>query len=166
MARAAGNDQGKLEFVRQMLQEDSNANEKTVNQAWQDAGHQGSISRSSVGKVRAEMGLTNKRRPRSRKGEDETTKKSTTRQTGRRRGEAAVQATEPARSRGNGAPAESGAASASDSANGGGDRGRVIEELEGDLDRLLFRVMNLGGLTEVEELLRRSRRILILGSQG
>jgi hypothetical protein len=162
MARTAGNDQGKLEFVRQMLEQDANANEKTVNEAWEEAGHEGSISRSSVGKVRAELGLTNKRRPRSQKAEAETAKKSSTRQTRRRRTEPSAQAAEPTRSRDNGTPAEA----ASASANGGGDRGRVIEELEGDLDRLLFRVMNLGGLTEVEELLRRSRRILILGSQG
>ncbi|HEX8204176.1 MAG TPA: hypothetical protein VF590_27105 [Isosphaeraceae bacterium] len=164
MARGVGNDQGKLEFVREMLQQDPNANEKTVNEAWQEAGNQGSISRSSVGKVRAEMGLTNKRRPRNRKAEEAPARKSATRPTQRRSEPAgAGQAAESPRARGNGAPAE---AASSASANSGGDRGRLIEELEGDLDRLLFRVMSLGGLTEVEDLLRRSRRLLILGSQG
>ena len=43
-----------------------------------------------------------------------------------------------------------------------GDRGRVLEDLEVDLDRLIFRVMGLGGLTEVEAGLRRARRAIIL----
>src|SRR5205823_3028260 len=123
----------------------------------------GTISRSSVGKVRAEMGLTNKRRPRRKAGE-EAARKTVIRQTRRRRTGPTAEAPVSARTRGNGAPTSAEAASAA--ATGAEDRGQAIEELEGDVDRLLFRVMNVGGLDAVEDLLRRSRRLLILGSQG
>ena len=161
MAKHNGGDQGKLDFVRQMLEQDRNANEAKVNEAWEAAGQSGTISRSSVGKVRAEMGLTNKRRsPKKAEAQAGTGRRPgrPKARPGRRGGRIAAEAV-PA-SRGNGvmsdAPADAPAA----------DRGRTIQDLEGDLDRILFQVMGLGGLAEVEELIRRSRRLLILGSQG
>ncbi|MGE5756683.1 MAG: hypothetical protein ACM35G_13375 [Planctomycetaceae bacterium] len=45
--------QGKLDFVRKILEQNRDANEKIVNRAWQEAGNEGKISRSAVGKVRA-----------------------------------------------------------------------------------------------------------------
>jgi hypothetical protein len=161
MAKTNGGDQGKLEFVRQILEQDSNANETAVNDAWQAAGHPGTISRSSVGKVRSEMGLTNRRRRRKKAEGQGVTGRRAGRPKMRRggRGGRTAGAAVPASARGNGAIAGAGAAAA-------GDRDQVIQDLEGDLDRILFQVMGLGGLAEVEELIRRSRRLLILGSQG
>lgn len=45
-----------------------------------------------------------------------------------------------------------------------GERSKALESLEGDLDRLLFQVMGLGSLPDVEEALRRARRLVVLGS--
>ena len=36
----------------------------------------------------------------------------------------------------------------------------VLHELEADIDRLLFRVMRIGALPEIEDPLRRARRLL------
>ena len=40
------------------------------------------------------------------------------------------------------------------------DRNQALEGLEAEIDRLLFRVMELGGLEEVEQGLRRVRRLV------
>jgi hypothetical protein len=45
-----------------------------------------------------------------------------------------------------------------------GGRGEALENIEEELDRVLFRVMNLGQLPEVEDALRRARRLLVLGA--
>ena len=39
------------------------------------------------------------------------------------------------------------------------EKGHLVE-LEADLDRLIFKIMSLGGLTEVEGSLRETRRML------
>jgi hypothetical protein len=44
-------------------------------------------------------------------------------------------------------------------------RGRILEEVEGGIDRLIFKLIALGGLEDFEDELRRVRRRLIL-SQG
>ena len=41
-----------------------------------------------------------------------------------------------------------------------GDRQRRLTELEADIDRMLFKVMELGGLSGIEESLRQTRRLL------
>jgi hypothetical protein len=39
-------------------------------------------------------------------------------------------------------------------------RGRNIEEVEGDIDRLIFKLIALGGMEEIEDELRKVRRLL------
>ncbi len=41
-----------------------------------------------------------------------------------------------------------------------------LEELEGDIDRLLFKVMGLGGLAGIEASLRHTRRLLYAAIAG
>jgi len=50
--------EGKTSFVRQVLEKRPQSNPKAVNQAWNEAGHEGSISGTLVQKIRAELGLT------------------------------------------------------------------------------------------------------------
>jgi hypothetical protein len=45
----------------------------------------------------------------------------------------------------------------------GTERSKLVDELERDLDRILFRVMGAGDLPELEHQLRLCRRLLILG---
>src|SRR5215213_9642975 len=59
---------GKSAFVRDVLTKDSTANPVAINSAWQEAGHEGTISESLVHKMRARMKLTGAQRP--RKGAD------------------------------------------------------------------------------------------------
>jgi hypothetical protein len=55
-------DQGKSAFVRELLGRDPEADEQAVNEAWQKAGNQGTISNSLVYKIRSGLGLTGKGR--------------------------------------------------------------------------------------------------------
>jgi hypothetical protein len=44
------------------------------------------------------------------------------------------------------------------------DHSKLVDELERDLDRILFRVISAGGMPELERQIRLCRRLLILGS--
>jgi hypothetical protein len=45
-----------------------------------------------------------------------------------------------------------------------GERSTLLDELERDLDRILFRIMSEGGMPEIERQIRLCRRLLILGN--
>jgi hypothetical protein len=155
--------QGKLDFVRKILEQNRDANEKIVNQAWQEAGNEGKISRSAVGKVRALMGLTSERRTTRKEAETATGRAKMTRSRAK-----AAKSRDEAPASGNGAaastavsheqPAESSDLTATSEVRAG-----VLDELESDLDRVLFRVMSIGNMPEVERLIRYCRRIVIRG---
>jgi hypothetical protein len=44
-------------------------------------------------------------------------------------------------------------------------RGRLLAEMEGDIDRLIFRLMRVGGMEQIEDQLRKVRRLLYRSSQ-
>jgi hypothetical protein len=147
MALKRGVDQGKSAFVRDQLGRNSKADETTINEAWKAAGKDGTISGSLVYKIRSDLGLTGKGRG--------------------RRGPAAkarpgrppkVAAASPANGRGASSRPALGLGSGYV-----GHRGRVLEQVEGEIDELIFRLKGLGGLAEVEEALRRARRLLYHG---
>ena len=56
----------KTAFVRAFLRRNSTANRKAVEQAWREAGYEGSISSALVSNLRREMGLTGNQRDDSR----------------------------------------------------------------------------------------------------
>jgi hypothetical protein len=131
-------------FVKEVLNNNPYANAEAVNDAWQKAGFDGSISPTLVNKMRSQMGLAGNLRGKRRK----------------RRKAAATANDRPRRGR---PPKQT----QSDS-NGltrvktRGKKGALID-LELDLDRLLFRVMDVGNLPEVEDALRKARRLLYTG---
>ena len=42
----------------------------------------------------------------------------------------------------------------------------ALTELEGDIDRLIFKVMGVGDLTQIEDSLRQVRRLLYVSANG
>jgi hypothetical protein len=136
-------DQGKTPFVREFLSDHPQGNVKAVNEAWQAAGFDGTISHTLVNKMRAQLGLTGNLRGKVGKTEPAS---RTTLSTGKKRGR---------RPKGT-----------SSATPGGETRGRRSARtlgllgLEGDIDRLLFKVMDVGDLPQIEESLRHARRIL------
>ena len=134
---------GKTSFLKEFLHDNPQGNVAAVNAAWQAQGFAGTISPALVNKTRASMGLTGNLRGKPKK--TKTAAKAKAPYTGKKRGRK---------------PKETAAA-----ANGqprGRKSGRTIAltDLEADIDRLVFRVMEIGNLTEIEDSLRRVRRLL------
>jgi hypothetical protein len=145
-------DQGKTAFVQDVLKKNGHANHKAVMEAWKSAGRDGSISETLVNKVRAEMGLTGNlrsgRKPANKNGAA-TPVATTRRATGARPGRPAA------------ASRDNGSHSAATPVKATADkRTRVLTQLEGDIDEMIFEIKGVGGLHEFEEALRRARRIL------
>jgi hypothetical protein len=140
-AKVRARDQGKTLFVKEYLHDHPEGNVKAVNAAWTSAGFDGSISGTLVNKMRSQLGLTGnlRGRPRSSAGPKSYS--------GKRRGRKPK-------------------GLANQTSNGAGTfrspRGRTpkLEELEADIDRLVFKVMGIGDLPDVEESLRQVRRKL------
>jgi len=128
---------GKTMFVKEFLNDHPQGNVDAVNAAWQAAGFDGTISDTLVNKMRASLGLTGNIRANSKKHKTGVTGK--TRESPRQQTTAAV----------NVQPRGSNSA-----------RTVVLNDLEADIDRLLFKVMGMGDLTEIEDSLRRARRLL------
>jgi hypothetical protein len=123
---------GKTMFVKEFLNDNPQGNVKAVNDAWQAAGFHGNISKTVVFKVKARLGLTGNLRA--------NTKKSKTAAAGKKQVTPRKETT-----------AAVGVQS---------DRTVILDDLEADVDRLIFRAMAIGDLTEFEDLLRQARRLL------
>jgi len=141
-------DQGKTSFVKELLIDHPLANTKAVNDAWSAAGMEGSISETLVNKTRSTMGLAGNLRGK-RRTKTEAAASTKRPYTGKKRGRKPKQETVTID---DGKAAPTGARA--------GQRNDRLVELEADLDRLLFRVMNEGELARVEKTLREARREL------
>src|SRR5512135_438646 len=134
MATVKGKTEGKSMFLKEYLVDHPGAGKEAIDAAWREAGNEGTISTSLIGKVRKDLGLTGKgtaqAKSRARVG------------TGQR---LSTDAKSDVRGAG---PA-------------GGDRARVLIRLEGAIDDLLHEIKMAGGLPEFEETPRRARRLLV-----
>lgn len=149
MAASPLSDQGRRAFVKRMLDQDREADDRSINRAWREAGHTGSIDARSIGKVRSELARAQVpvAQPTSDRSQGDQPRAA---------------ATSTSQVNGSAAPDRPQRPPSPEAKVKG--RGRALEELERDLDQLLFRVMEIGGLAEVEEGIRRSRRLVILAS--
>src|SRR5271157_1181473 len=152
MPAATKRDRGKTTFVKEYLNDHPHANPKAVNEAWTEAGMEGTISETLVNKMRFTMGLSGNLR-----GKRETNVSNSSAAprpyTGKKRGRKPKSETTPAstknvRSTNASRPSES------------------VIELETELDRLLFKVMNMKSLPDVEAALRDARRALYAAHAG
>ncbi len=127
---------GKTMFVKEFLNDHPEGNYIDVGEAWTAAGFEGTISRTLVDKMRALLGLTGNLR-----GKTKTKTSSTGKKLGRPRQELTAV--------GNGQPR-----------GRKSNRSLALNELEADIDRLIFKVMGIGDLTQIEDSLRQTRRLL------
>ena len=153
MATVIPRNQGKTEFVRTVLKNDPRANAKAVKDKWVESGHDGTISETLVNKMRSEMGLAGNLRGGRPKGSKSAASEKP-KYTGKKRGRKpkSAQVVSPS-ALGNGRSAE-------EPRPKSGGRHNQLAALEADIDVLLFKVMNLGGLEEIENSLRKTRRLL------
>lgn len=151
MAATNTKPQGKTSFVKEVLFDNPKANAKIVQEAWKTAGMEGTISDSLIKSMRSELGLAGNLRP----GTKVARGKAVTR---------AARAAKPSRKTARKAPAaKTQPAAATDQKALPRDRDRVLADIEGDFDRLIFKLMVVGDLVKIEDELRRVRRQLIRG---
>jgi hypothetical protein len=168
MTTTATRKDNKTQFVKDVLGRNGRANAEAVNLAWTEARREGTISAALVNKLRATLGLTGNLRP-SAKRKNGQPSSGKAPYTGKKRGRKpknqatagfalspshvngrnTVRAAEPVESRGK-ARMQFGS----------------LEDVEADIDRLIFKVMALGGMPEIEDTLRQARRLLYGGFSG
>lgn len=161
MAGKTRRSQGKQEFVKTFLERNPAASGRMLNEAWKQAGNKGTISGSYFYATKGKMGLTRARPRGVSKPELQRDRSSL----------ASPPARKPGRppgtsSKGNGAVTSPNGRNESKSLRQTTNRGQALEELEVDIDRLMTRVMTLVDLPEVEEALRKARRLLVLANQA
>ena len=139
MPKTATATPGKTSFLKEFLHDNPQGNVKAVNEAWQAAGFDGTISTALVYKARASLGLTGNLGGKTKKSKAKAT--STGKKLGRPRNEPTAPVTGQPRGRKSA-------------------RTLALTELEADIDRLIFKVMGVGDLTEIEDSLREARRLL------
>jgi hypothetical protein len=137
-AKAESTSLGKSSFVKEFLNDHPQSNVKTVNKAWLKAGMTGTISSTLVNTMRASMGLT---------GNLRATTKPTPTTTGMRPGRPLKSTTAAVNQQ-----------RASSPQGRKSDRSSALLEVEAEIDRLIFTVMGIGNLPEIETVLREARR--------
>ena len=140
---------GKTMFVKEFLNDHPEGNCKAVNEAWTAAGFDGTISEALVYKARASLGLTGNLSGKTKKSRTSAEGKATP--TGKKLGRPRKEPT----AAGNGQPR-----------GRKSNRSLALSELEADIDRLIFKMMAVGDLTEIEDSLRRARRLLYVTAIG
>ena len=125
---------GKTMFVKEFLNDHPQGNVVAVNDAWKAAGFDGTIGSTLVNKMRATLGLTANLRG--------NTKMSNTSATSKKRAEPPKETTAAVNEK----PRDN--------------RSTLLNDMEVDLDRLMFKAMTIGDLTEIEDTLRQARRLL------
>jgi hypothetical protein len=159
MATERADRPSKTAFVRQFLERDPKANRKAIDEAWRDAGHEGSISSALVSNLRSHLGLRGPQGGRSEPADgDDAAELPKARAKASKSRKAASKSNRRALTEETGAPAATKRAAHS------GGRHKVLAEIEGDIDRLIFKLMAVGGLDEIEDELRKARRRLVVGS--
>jgi len=144
MATTATATPGKTSFVKEFLNDNPRGNPQAVNDAWKAAGFEGTISPTLVNKTRALLGLTGNLRDKTGK-----MSKAKTTPTGKKRGRKPKETTAQV----NGKPT-------GQTRGGKIARTLALTDLEADIDRLIFKAITIGDLTEIEDSLRRARRLL------
>jgi hypothetical protein len=156
MAATATKSQGKTGFVKEFLNDHPQANTKTVNEAWTGAGMDGTISPSLVKQVRSELGLTGNLRAATKTRPSTKTNAGTTKtqSSGARRGAKPKATSTGVQTRSTTARKPATQIQPSRA------RSTLLNEVESDLDRLIFKLMGIAELAGIEENLRQTRRLL------
>jgi hypothetical protein len=137
--------QGKTSFVKEFLHDNPFGNTKAVNEAWTKEGMKGTISETLVNKMRSHLGLAGNLRGRRRANQGAAR---------------SAKGRHPAKKRGPSPKGSKAMLLGSTAAHRASRRKADFIELETEMDRLLFRVMNLENLGEVEATIRDARRLL------
>ena len=151
--------QGKTPFVEAYFESHPDGTLETVNDAWSAAGNSGTLSESLVGKVRARLGLTGKKRVELPQA-IEPPAKAKTRSPGRPK--KVAKPVEKATSVSNGPPTTATVAATTRQEHDDD----VLDELEESIDELIQKIRVLGDKPQVVKALKRARRLLVRSHEG
>jgi len=168
MATVATKKAGKTQFVKEVLGKNARANATAVNLAWKAEGRDGTISATLVNKLRSTLGLAGNLRSRPKKKNDQPSSEKlpyTGKKRGRKPKNPATAGLVLSPSQSNGRKTEQAAATFEARGKASIQLG-ALEEVEADIDRLIFKVMALGGMSAIEDTLRQARRLLYGGFAG
>jgi hypothetical protein len=147
----------KTAFVRDFLRKNPTANRKAVEEAWRAVGREGPIQSALVSNLRRELGLTSNPRGGARPAEGDGAAESPKTKT-------ASKPRKRKRSR-NGRANRASTTPAPEREFRSRSRDQVLAEIEGDIDRLIFKLTIVGGFEAVEDELRKVRRLLYRSHQ-
>jgi hypothetical protein len=152
---------GKTAFIREQLRRDANLTVKELVRAWAEAGNEGTLSDNLVYKTRADLGIKGIRTT------PESVKKVVPPESSPKgsKSESSPEVIEPSEPQSNGRQAPH-LFTPSTATSPDAERGRVLVEVEREIDELIYRIRQLGGLPEVQEALRAARRLLVRSHEG
>jgi hypothetical protein len=155
MATGRGGNQGKTAFVTDHLRMHPDADEAAVNEAWAKAGNDGTISGSLVYKVRSGLRSSGKKGTGGvAAGKAATPKRRGRPPKGTRAGGSGTRGVERV------------SRAMSSGLDGTRGRERVLDRVEAGIDGLIFELLELGGMEEALEGLRKVRRVVVLSHEG
>ena len=161
MTTVKGKNEGKSMFLKEYLVDYPDAGKEAIDAAWREAGNEGTISTSLIGKVRRDLELTGKGaakvKSRARVGTGQ--RSSADSKSDARGAGPEVGGRTPAKE--NRRHVTEDLERPAEPQTAGGDRTRALIRLEGAIDDLLHEIKRTGGLSECEETLRKARRILV-----
>lgn len=143
--------EGKSQFVKDVLKKNPFANAQAVNEEWKSSGKTGEISSTLVNKLRSSEGYSGNLRS-GRKPSFKARVSTKVITLGKRRGRKPKSAHAPLMA----SRADAHTALRAPSMAHKSD----FDQIEADLDRLLYKVMDLDGMSAVEGELRKARRLL------
>ncbi len=159
MATATGRGD-KVAFLKDLLGRKPEVNHEDAGRAWQEAGHEGTISGTSFYRVKSDLGLSGKGQSVSGDAAGKPVLKKT-KPKATPKAKRTVRAAEPAERPGpqsNGQPVEESMGRVA--APQKGNRERVLDRVEANIDEIIFNLKGLGGIPEVEAALREVRRMV------
>ena len=161
MATVKGKSEGKSMFLKEYLVDHPDAGKEAIDEAWQEAGNEGTISTSLIGKVRRDLELTGQGTAKVKsRASAETGKRSSADSKSDARG-AGPEGGGRTPAKENSRHVTVALERPAESPTAGGDRARVLIRLESEIDGLLHEIKMTGGFPEFEETLRKARRILV-----
>jgi hypothetical protein len=141
MAATKAKGPNRSEFIRQLLGRDPETNLKAVNASWKKAGHTGSISNPLFYQIKSKTKSTSAK--------------------GSANGATVGKATPPREAPKTTKEIQLGRQYVSERNVSLGSKGEVLDDLEGEIDGLIFKLMGVGGMSDVEEALRQARRLIV-----
>ena len=159
--KAKAKTEGKSGFLKESFVDHPDAGKATIDEAWQEAGNEDTISKSLIGRIRKDLGLTGKGRAKAKTSSKVGTRKPSSPAPKSSAHKPSPNAGSRTTAKANSKHTTKALKRPSETRVVSVNRPRVLIRLEGEIDDILHEAKLAGGLPEFEETLRKARRILV-----